>query len=208
MNTPKLTAKELKALYFIKDEIDYRGRSPSYRQIKEHIGFGSPRSAYVLVDRLIEKGFLNKTPKGSFTIAKAFGDERSERTVPIPLVGSAPCGLPLLAEENIEVMIPVSQRIARPGARYFLLRAIGNSMDQAGIDNGDLVLVRQQPIANEGERIVALIDDEATIKEFHHKGTKVVLKPRSSNPQHQPIILDQEFMIQGVVIDTIPNPLE
>jgi repressor LexA len=105
-------------------------------------------------------------------------------------------------------MVPVSQRIARPGAVYFLLHAVGDSMDEAGINDGDLVLVRQQPVADEGQKIVALIDDEATIKEFRRKKEKVVLAPRSSNPRHRPIILDQEFIIQGVVIDTLPNPLE
>ena len=199
----------MKALFFIKDSISYRGRSPSYRDIKEHIGFSSPRSAYVLIDRLIAKGYLNKTPKGNLTLLKDINvNIQTERTVEIPLVGSAPCGLPLLAEENIEAMIPVSQRIARPGAGYFLLHAVGDSMDEAGINDGDLVLVRQQPVAEEGQRVVALIDDEATIKEFRRKNNKVVLTPRSSNPRHRPIILYQDFLIQGIVIDTLPNPLE
>jgi repressor LexA len=103
-------------------------------------------------------------------------------------------------------MIPVSQRLARPGAIYFLLRAVGNSMDLAGIGDGDLVLVRQQPVANEGDRVVALIDDEATIKEFRRRGNTIILAPRSSDKSHKPIILERDFMIQGLVIETIPNP--
>lgn len=129
---------------------------------------------------------------------------QSERTIEIPLVGSAPCGAPLLAEENIETTVQVSQRIARPGATYFLLRAIGTSMNNAGINDGDLVIVRQQPIAVDGDRVVALIDDEATIKEYRRHDDRVILSPRSNDAQHKPIILEGDFLIQGVVIGTIP----
>ncbi len=116
-----------------------------------------------------------------------------------------PCGLPLLAEENTEALIPVSQRIAKPGAQYFLLRAAGDSMDKAGINDGDILVVRQQPVAEEGQKIVALIGDSATVKEFRRRGDKVVLMPRSSNPVHQPIVLEGDFMVQGVVIATLPD---
>jgi repressor LexA len=78
-------------------------------------------------------------------------------------------------------------------------------MDRAGINDGDLVLVRQQTTAMNGDRVVALIDDEATIKEFRKTGEAVVLLPRSSNRKHQPIVLDREFQIQGVVVNVIPN---
>ena len=76
--------------------------------------------------------------------------------------GRCSTGNPLLAEQNIEAMIPVSRGLAQPGAKYFLLRAVGNSMDLAGIEDGDLVLVRQQPSAENGETVVALINEEAT----------------------------------------------
>jgi repressor LexA len=122
------------------------------------------------------------------------------RTVPIPLVGTAACGAPMLAQENIEAMIPVSTALARPGHRYFLLRAKGESMNQAAINDGDLVLVRQQSTADSGMVVVALIDDEATIKEYHRSSNAVVLKPKSSDKTIQPIILTQDFQIQGVVI--------
>jgi len=78
-------------------------------------------------------------------------------------------------------------------------------MNEAGIDDGDLILVKQQPIADNGQKVVALIDDEATVKEFQNKGDVVALLPRSSNKKHKPIILDRDFQIQGVVLTTIPN---
>ncbi|HRY32273.1 MAG TPA: transcriptional repressor LexA [Bacteroidales bacterium] len=127
------------------------------------------------------------------------------KTVKIPVVGNVSCGLPILAEENIETYITVSERIIRSSYSYFILRASGDSMDDAGIKDGDLVLIRQQLTANNGDRVVALIDDEATIKEFHHKGSMIVLKPQSKNSQHQPIILSEDFRIQGVVESVIPR---
>ncbi len=102
-------------------------------------------------------------------------------------------------------MITVSQRLAKPGAHYFLLRATGDSMNQAGIEDGDILLVRQQLVAEDGQRVVALIGDEATVKELEKKRGKIVLRPRSANPKHKPMIMHEDFMIQGVVIDVLPN---
>ena len=105
-------------------------------------------------------------------------DNSQARTVPIPLVGTAPCGSPLLAEENIEAMIQVSTTLAKPPHRYFLLRARGNSMDKANINDRDLVLVKQRVSADNGDLVVAIIDDEATIKEFKRTKSAVVLRPQ------------------------------
>lgn len=102
-------------------------------------------------------------------------------------------------------MIPVSTKLAKPPAQYFLLRAKGDSMDQKGINDGDLLLIRQQASAHDGDIVVALIDDEATVKEFYSAGETVVLKPRSKNKDHQPIVLTKDFQMQGVVVNTIPK---
>ena len=120
-------------------------------------------------------------------------------------MGLVTCGKPILAEENIEGFIPVSTAIAKPGAEYYILHASGDSMDKAGINDGEMVLVRKQPIADEGERVVALIDDEATIKEFRRSKGLVVLMPRSTNQEHKPIILTDNFQVQGVVVAVISN---
>ncbi|MEE9349620.1 MAG: transcriptional repressor LexA [Flavobacteriaceae bacterium] len=124
-------------------------------------------------------------------------------TVLIPLVGMASCGLPIFAEENIEAQVPISIKLIKKGHRYFLLRAKGDSMNNSGINDGDLVLIRQQNQAINGDRVVALINDEATIKEYHHTGELVVLKPKSNNKKYQPIILTDDFRIQGVVESVI-----
>ncbi len=111
----------------------------------------------------------------------------------------------MLAEENIEGFIAVSTAIAKSGHKYFLLRARGDSMDKAGIKDGNMVLVRQQSTAHEGERVVALIDDEATIKEYHRSNGVVVLTPRSTNQKHKLIILTDDFQVQGIVVAVVPH---
>ena len=129
--------------------------------------------------------------------------EESAQTVNVPLIGSVACGKPILAEENIEGYVAVSTAIAKPGVKHYLLHAHGDSMDQAGINDGDMVLIRLQTSADEGDRVVALVDDEATIKEYRRSNGMVVLMPRSSNPAHQPIILTGDFKVQGVVVTVI-----
>ncbi len=125
-------------------------------------------------------------------------------TVNIPLLGSIACGTPILAIENIESEIPVSTDLIKGSNKYFLLRASGNSMNEVGINDGDLVLVKQQSTAENGDFVVAVIDDEATIKEFRKNSDAIVLRPRSTEQKHQPIILTRDFRIQGIVVATIP----
>jgi repressor LexA len=207
MDNNKLTLKEIEALKSIRNSIMHRSKVPTVRELMALLEYKSPRSGALIIDSLIKKGFLKRKPDGGIQLIKdsELNDVNHERTVNVPLVGRVACGLPILAEENIEAMIPVSTKLAHPGSKYFILRAIGDSMNKADIDDGDFVLVRQQQSVNNGDIVVALIDDEATIKEFHRKKSAVILKPRSSNKKHQPIILTSNFEIQGVVVTAIPN---
>ena len=207
MGNTSLSQKESQALKMIRNALVHTGRAPSIREIMMELGYKSPHSAMLVVNRLIELGVLKRRGNGQLQIAKDLeSHDTHARTVEVPLVGSAPCGQPLLAEENIEMLIPVSTTLARPPHRYFLLQAIGDSMNQRGIQSGDLVLVRQQSDAENGQAVVALIDDEATIKELHKSAEAIVLKPRSSNPNHKPIVLHDDFRVQGLVIAIIPKP--
>lgn len=170
------------------------------------LGYKSPRSAQIILDRLEGKGIIKKLGRRGFQFVSdpTLGSSHA-KTVNVPLLGSVSCGVPSLSEENIEAYFPISTTIARPGFVYFLLKASGDSMDLAGITDGDIVLVRQQPVAQNGERVVAHIDEGATIKEFYKSEGIVVLKPRSRNRGHKPIILSDDFRIQGVVVATIHN---
>jgi repressor LexA len=199
-----LSTKELEALRHIRNRIIHGQEPPSVRELMGLLGYSSPNAAAYVLARLMERRYIQRGKNRKIQLLrKALEDPAHARTLRIPLVGSAPCGAPLLAEQNIEAWIPVSERLARPSHRYFLLRAKGDSMNRAGIEDGDLVLVREQPTANNGDRVVALIDDEATIKEFRRGGDVIALRPRSSRPGHKPIVLTTDFQVLGVVTATI-----
>lgn len=206
MKTKTLKPNESDALRRIRNRFAHHGKAPTVRELMTALGYKSPRSAALIIDSLIRKGFLKKRPDGELQLIRHEEDiVNHARTIDVPLVGTVPCGLPIFAEENIEAFFPVSVSLARPGSRYFLLRTKGDSMDDAGINDGDFVLVRQQPMADNGNLVVALIDNEATIKEFRRTKDAVILRPRSSNPNHQPIILTSDFQIQGIVVKAIPD---
>jgi repressor LexA len=206
MQTAAITSQELAAVREIRNSLMRIGRMPSLRELMSSLGYKSPRSASLIVDKLIKKGVLRRKEDGGLQFIRNLAEDNTRaRTVDVPLIGAVACGTPILAEENIQGMIPVSIKLAHPPHRYFLLKAKGDSMDQKGIDDGDLVLVRQQTTAKDGDTVVALIDDEATIKEFRIGRETYVLKPRSTNKTHQPVVLTKDFQIQGVVVTAIPK---
>jgi repressor LexA len=200
----KTDRKDLLGYAFIRSQILHSGVVPSLRAIGKAVGYSSPRSVQLMLERLKKRRLLAYS-NGVIRLS-AQVPIMSEQTVDVPLVGAVACGLPSLAEQEAEAVIQVSTKIARPGHTYFLLRATGTSMNKSGIDDGDLVLVRQQASADEGDRVVALIDDSATIKHFHREGRVVMLKPNSTD-KHKPIVVSEEFFIQGVVVATLPGNL-
>ena len=200
----KTEKRDLQGYAFIRSQIVHTGVTPSLRTIGNAVGYSSPRSVQLMLERLKKRKLLFYT-NGVIRLSSHTGI-MSEQTVDVPLVGSVACGLPSLAEQDAEAVIRVSTKIARPGHRYFLLRARGTSMNKSGINDKDLVLIRQQVTAQEGEKVVALIDDEATIKHFHREGDLVMLKPNSTD-NHKSIVLSDEFIIQGIVVATLPGSL-
>lgn len=201
-----VTEKESKALREIRNTFFHRGRCPSTRDLMKALGYRSPRSSALIIDRLISKGFLRRRQDGILQLVKDLESSTMRaKTINVPLVGAVACGIPILAEENVEAIIPVSTELAKPPEKHFLLRARGDSMNLKGISDGDIVLVRQESTASPGDSVVALIDEEATIKEFHPSPHAIVLKPKSTNKQHKPIVLTKDFRIQGIVVTKIPN---
>jgi SOS-response transcriptional repressor LexA len=130
-----------------------------------------------------------------------------KKTMLIPFyINLASCGgANDIGEAYVDDFVEVTTELAKPGHQYFLVRADGDSMNMAGLNSGDLVLVRVQDYADVGQKVVARTDDGVTIKEFHRQGSSIVLMPRSDNPMHKPIILTENLQIQGVVITTIPD---
>lgn len=206
MDKTDFSQKEIEAIRHIRNWLAHRAHTPSVRELMGALGYKSPRSAQDILKQLEAKGVIKKLKSGDYQLIMDpdFGSLHAQ-TIDVPLVGTAACGSPITAEENIEGFIPVSVSLARPGSRYYLLRASGDSMNKAGINDGDIVLVRQQPVADPGDKVVALIDNEATIKEYCPVRGAIVLKPQSINQEHKPIILTDDFQIQGVVVATIPN---
>ena len=201
-----LSYKELEALKIIRNFLVHQGKMPSVRELMLGMEYKSPRSAALLLKSLEAKDILKKKNDGSyqivdFKISEDFGSRA--QTVKIPLLGNVACGMPIFADENIEAEISISVEMIKRGYKYFLLRAEGDSMNEAGINNGDLLLIKQQQNAENGDRILALIDEEATVKEYNKSGGMVILKSKSSNKTHQPIILTENFRIQGVIENVI-----
>ena len=124
----------------------------------------------------------------------------------VPLVGSAPCGEPLLSENNVEGKIMIEKNKIKPGVQYFIVRASGDSMNLAGINNGDLVLCRFSEKAETGDRVVALLEGEkVTIKYYDKNDGRRILLPKSTNPEHKPIIPSEGDIVQGIVQEIIKD---
>lgn len=196
-----LTATQKKVLSTITDLAHKKGTTPSMEELRLALDLSSISSVQRHTDALKEKGYLNNARGISFP-------EPADK-VQIPLVGNVACGAPLLATENIEAYIPYdSSQISGSASDYFFLRAVGDSMNNANvdgktIDDGDFVLVKKQQTAEKGSRVVALIGDEATIKKFIPEGGHIRLQPESTNLQNKPILMFDDFTIQGVVEDVI-----
>jgi len=195
---------DLAGYAYIRNQIIHTGVTPSLREIGRVVGYNSPRSVQLMLERLQKQGLLSYED-GIIKLSPRKRKSQAERTVSVPLVGSVACGMPSLAEQEPEAMIEVSTKLATPGHTYFLLRARGTSMNKSGIKDGNLVLVRQQPAAERGDKVVALINDDATIKLFYPEKNMVILKPNSTDKEHKPIILSDEFLIQGVVVASFPS---
>jgi len=200
MKTP-LTSKQKLILTLITDLTHKKGEAPTLEEIRSTLDYANISSVQRHTEALKSKGYL-KDVRG---IELPMVDSK----VQIPLVGNVACGVPLLATENIEAYILVDTGIVHSKPNdYFFLRAVGDSMNTASIDSkviddGDFVLVKKQNTANKGNRVVALIGDEATIKRYEPKGNSVVLEPESNNRANKPIILFEDFAIQGIVVNVI-----
>jgi repressor LexA len=206
MSQPPLTEKQIEFFRLLLDLLREHGNAPTIRQLQSRGGFNSPRSVTQFLDVLERAGYIARGDGArNIRILKSLPGSAPDRahTVRVPLVGNTTAGLPMLAVQNIETYVAVADSIAKPPHKYFFLRVEGDSMDRAGIKDGSLALIRQQQTAQPGEHVVALIDDEATIKRLKLTAGMVILEPVSSNPKHKPIVVDREFRIQGVVVHTM-----
>jgi repressor LexA len=182
---------------------DY-GVPPTIEELRRILKLGSTRTVLRYLRWLEDAGDIQRWP-GARGLRPLRASADAVDTRSIPLVGEAPAGPLMLAEENLEGWVHLPTKLTPVSSRFFLLRVRGDSMNRARvkddhIEDGDLILVRQQPVADNGEIIVALIDGQATIKRLATAPGYYFLKPDSANPLHRPILLDQDFQIQGVVV--------
>jgi repressor LexA len=192
------------ALRAIQRLIIRRGVPPTIRELQHELGVRSTRTVRRYLELLEEAGELDRLP-GSRGIKLRRSPGRQGEMISLPLVGTAPAGPLMLAEENLEAWVSVPREYVRSSsAKHFLLRVHGTSMNRAKvegerIEDGDLVLIRQQSSADPNEVVVALIDGEATIKRLVHSRGHYLLQPQSSVRKHQPILVGEGFSVQGVV---------
>jgi repressor LexA len=212
MPKDKLIQKDA-VLRAIRNWLIHHGNAPTVEELRKVLGVGSTRTVIRYLKSLEEAGDIQRWPGARGMRLLRNPEQRGLETSLIPLIGEVAAGTPILAEENCEAWLRLPVSTAPKGSGYFLLRVRGNSMDRATlngdrIEPADLVLVRQQTTANEREIVVALIDGEATIKRFVSGPGYYLLKPESSNPEYQPILVNAEFHIQGVVVKVIKKAAE
>ncbi len=220
-----LTVRQRRVLEVIRDSIDRRGYPPSVREIGEAVGLSSASSVAHQLSTLQRKGYLRRDPNrpraldvrtpeetaddiasgtsGPWAAANAgtpgtavSQDEQLPQPSYVPVVGRIAAGGPILAEQAIEDVFPLPREIVGDGT-LFLLRVIGDSMIEAAICDGDWVVVRQQPTAESGEIVAAMIDGEATVKTFKRRGSRVWLLPH--NAAYEPIPGDDATVLGRVV---------
>ena len=197
----KISKKQSEILEYIKNEILNRGFPPSVREICEAVNLKSTSSVHSHLETLEKNGYIRRDPtkpRAIEIVDDNFNLVRRE-TVNVPIIGKVAAGQPLLAVENVEGYFPIPSEYM-PNNKTFMLVVQGDSMINAGIFNGDYVIVEQQPTAENGQKVVALIDDSATVKTFYKEDGYIRLQPE--NDSMEPIIVepDRPFQILGKVI--------
>ena len=198
----ELGPRQQRILDFILSTVAERGYPPSVREIAEAVGLTSPSTVHAHLEALQKKGYLRKDATKPRAIAIHYAPDVGRFDSPaairfVPLVGRVAAGAPALAQENVEEVLPLPQSMLGEGT-FFALRVRGESMIEAGIHDGDLVVVRKQEDATPGDVVVAMLDDEATVKTLARQGGKTVLRPE--NASMSPIPVTPDTAIVGKVV--------
>ena len=194
----KITKKQEEILSFIKEEILHKGFPPSVREICDAVNLRSTSSVHAHLNTLEKNGYIRRDPSKTRSIEILDDDFSLTRReiVHVPLVGRVAAGEPILAQQNIENYFPFPAEYVSNN-ELFLLRVKGESMINAGIFDGDLLLVEQTRTASNGDMVVALIEDGATVKTFYREDGYFRLQPE--NDEMEPIIVRGELLILGIV---------
>ena len=192
--------REAEIIRYIKHSLQTRGYPPSVREIGQAVGLKSSSTVHGYLCKLEEKGLLRRDPTKPRAM-EVLGEEGGsfKEMIMVPVLGRVAAGLPLLAVENQEDTFPLPADFAGRG-EFFMLQVKGNSMVEAGILEGDLVLVRRQPRVENGDIAVALINDEATVKRFYKENDHIRLQPE--NYKLSPIIV-RDVEVLGKVVGLV-----
>jgi repressor LexA len=197
----KVSKRQEDIMAFIKDEVRKKGYPPSVREIGEAVGLASSSTVHGHLARLESKGLIRRDPTKPRAIEILEFDNLVEfrpNVVNVPLIGKVTAGLPITAIENIEEFFPLPETFGTNEDNLFMLEIMGDSMIEAGILNGDYVVVKQQQTANNGEIVVAMTeDDEATVKRFFKEESYFRLQPENSSME--PIIVEKVSILGKVV---------
>jgi repressor LexA len=193
-----LSNKQLIILNFLKQETMSKGYPPSVREICEAVGLKSTSTVHGHLERLEKKGLIRRDPTKPRAIEIVDDDFQLARRemVNVPILGKVAAGSPILAQENIEDYFPIPVNYA-PNTNAFMLRVKGDSMINVGIYENDLILIQQQQTARNGDIVVALIEDSATVKTFFKESNHIRLQPENDNME--PIIVNEVSILGKVV---------
>jgi repressor LexA len=196
-----LTDRQREILDFIKAEMRRKGYPPTVRDIGQAVGLSSSSTVHSHLNALEAKGLIKRDPSKPRALEVIGHDRETVVTTmrgvrELPVLGAVAAGVPMLAEENIEGTIPLPTEVVREDST-FVLRVKGDSMIDAGIFDGDFVVVRQQPTADNGDIVVALLEDEATVKRFFREAERIRLQPE--NESMEPIYV-RDVTILGKVV--------
>jgi repressor LexA len=201
-----LTTRQKEILDFMKDQVGNHGFPPTVSEIQKHFFFKSPNAAEQHLKALVRKGWIKRHPHKSrgIKIIEIFkGKDTRKGTIAVPLVGRISAGFPLLAEENIERTIAVDKCLLSQCEGLFALEVDGDSMIKAGIHRGDILIVHQQPMVENGDIVIALLGDEATVKRFSKRGETVTLLPENDSMTPVKVLRKEDFRILGKVVVTL-----
>lgn len=196
----QLKPKEQRVLDYLNKTIDEQGYPPSVREVCTALGFKSTSTVQMYINRLIAKGYISKSDGKSRTIRKIDESEDGTKKYKVPVIGQVAAGLPILAQQNHEGYLSYSSLKTLDESKLFALRVKGESMIDVGILDGDYVVVEQRSYAENGEVVVALVEDEATVKRFFKENGAYRLQPE--NKTMNPIIVN-EVSVLGKVIAVI-----
>jgi repressor LexA len=194
-----LTARQEAILNFVADYVQQNGYPPSIREIGDHFKIGSLRGVTVHLDALVKKGYIERQNTPRSIRLKHPQYQASTHVAMLPLVGNIAAGVPILAQEYVEDMVPVPSQMVRNIKDAYLLRIKGDSMSGEGIRPRDLVIIKPQQTAGSGDLVAVMVGDEATVKRIYFNGPTVRLMP--SNPAYEPIVAEAaEVRVLGRVV--------